>query len=478
MSENKKLTHNVILITFTNFIRFLANVAVTLIIPSVLSKADYGYYKTYTLYITYLVVFSFGLIEGIYLKYGGKEYDELDRAKFRCFTRFLFFLELAITAIAFLITFFLLDGNTRYVFMFLAINILSIQFTTYFQRISQITSRFSKQGIFDILYSIFILVLVGIVYFCKIESFIKYLTMITIMNYLLLIWYIVNYVDIIKGKADKIRYEKSDILYLMKLGIPLTIANFASEFILNMDRQVVNVFFTSEEYATYAFAYNFLNVINVLISAISLVLYPFLKKVDMNELKKSYSDANSLMLVIVYACLMAYYPLVKIIDWIIPKYNDSIHILKIIFPIIVFTSSISVIKHNFYKALEKNNVYFYKSIFTLILSLVSNIVVYYIFKSMAAISVASIATMLIWYLDTERYFVKNYGASFLKNLIYLLVMLGVYYLSVFLIPNIYIAFTIYTILFVIFTYFIFGKLLINVIKNYRKKDDKLESKVK
>lgn len=472
MQNNKKFTRNVLLITFTNLIRFLANAAATLIVPLLLDKANYGYYKTFTLYLTYFGIFNLGLIDGIYLKFGGVDYQDLDKSKFRAYTRFLLYLELIVSIIIFLVSFLSIKGDTKYVFMFLGINMLSVQFTTYFQRISQITTRFSKQAIFDLLYSVCILIIVGILYITHTTSFKIYLSLVVVMNYLILIWYIANYMDIIKGPHEKIRDVKSDLLKLIRLGMPLMIANLAGEFILNMDRQVVNIFFTKEEYAVYAYAYNILSVANIFISAISLVLYPFLRKMDLENLKKNYSDANALILIVVYCCLTAYFPLVKVIEWLLSSYMDSIPILRIIFPIIVFTSSITVIKHNYYKALDKNHVYFYKSLFMLVLSLGANLAAYFIFGTMESISIASIITMMIWYIDTEIYFIKHYRVHFLKNFLYLIIMLAGYYLTVYLIPNIYLGCGIYILLVVLVSFICYKPLIVNVIKGVLTKQNK------
>lgn len=465
MHSNKKFTRYVILITFTNLIRFLANAAATLIVPLLLDKENYGFYKTFTLYLTYFGIFNLGLIDGIYLKFGGVDYQDLDKTKFRTYTRFLFYLELLASIVIFLVSFLLIKGDTKYVFMFLGINMLSVQFTTYFQRISQITTRFAKQAVFDLLYSVCILIIVGILYLTKSTSYKVYLSLVIGMNYLILIWYVANYMDIIKGSHEKISNTKSDILKIIKLGMPLMIANLAGELILNMDRQVVNIFFTKEEYAIYAYAYNILSVVNIFISAISLVIYPYLRKMNLENLKKNYSDANSLILIIVYSCLASYFFLVKIIELVLSSYIDSIPILRIIFPIIVFTSSITVIKHNYYKALDKNHIYFYKSLMMLVLSLLANLIAYFVYKTVIAISIASIITMMIWYIDTEIYFIKNYKVHYIKNLIYLIGMLLGYYLTVYLISNIYIGFLVYFLLVIFVSMICYRPLIINVLKN-------------
>ena len=83
MEEGKRFTKNILIVTISNIIRLVAGMAIGLVIPKFLSIEDYGYYKTYTLYMTYIGLFSLGLIDGIYLKYGGMDYNELDRNKFR-----------------------------------------------------------------------------------------------------------------------------------------------------------------------------------------------------------------------------------------------------------------------------------------------------------------------------------------------------------------------------------------------------------
>lgn len=473
--ENKGFARNVMLITCSNLIRFLANVVMTLLVPAILGTENYGFYKTFTLYLTYFGIFNLGFIDGIYLKFGGVDYESLDKSKFRMYTRFLFILELIVTILIFIFAVSALDGGEAIVFVFLALNMIAVQFTTYFQQISQITSRFSKQAIYDIIYSVVTLIIVGIIFFTGSSSYALFLSLIVGGNYLLLIWYIANYISLIKGENVKIKNSFSEIIKLMQIGIPLMISNLASQFILNMDRQIVSIFYSESEYGIYAFAYQILNVINIFISAISLVLYPLLKKQGEENLKKSYSDSNSFILILVYVCLTGVFPLVLIIQNLsfLSDYMASIPIVKIVFPVVAFTACISVIKHNYYKSLDKNNVYFIKSLVMLVISIVSNLVAYFCFKSMKAISVASIISMIIWYLDTELYMVKKYKVKFVKNLIYLLLMLGVYYLCMYLIPNLWIGMCIYGLIVLIVSFVLYKELIINLIKTFfrRKKVD-------
>ena len=185
--------------------------------------------------------------------------------------------------------------------------------------------------------------------------------------------------------------------------------------------------FTNSEYAIYAFAYNLLSLVTVATLAISTVLYPVLKRTTEETLRENYSDLISIILVFVYGALIAYFPLCAFIRWFLPKYTGSLLIFRVIFPGLAMSSAITVIMHNYYKTLGDNVTYFKKSVLILILSAVANAVAYLLFKSTISISVASIITMIIWYLYTEQYFVKHYKYERWKNLSFLLVMMGCFY---------------------------------------------------
>ena len=64
-------------VTTSNIIKLFAGVVVGFILPKIIGVSDYGYHKTFTLYATYVSLLSFGIVDGIYLKYGGKNYSDL-----------------------------------------------------------------------------------------------------------------------------------------------------------------------------------------------------------------------------------------------------------------------------------------------------------------------------------------------------------------------------------------------------------------
>ena len=60
----------------TNLIRMIVALFATFFLPAILDVDSYGYVKLYQLYVSYIGLMHLGYCDGIYLKYGGLEYDE------------------------------------------------------------------------------------------------------------------------------------------------------------------------------------------------------------------------------------------------------------------------------------------------------------------------------------------------------------------------------------------------------------------
>lgn len=286
-------------------------------------------------------------------------------------------------------------------------------------------------------------------------------------NCLLTMWYVYTYRDISFGRSEKMRDTFPEIVHLIQIGFPLLFANLCSTLILTLDRQFVNVLFDNATYAVYAFAYNMLSLVTVATSAISTVLYPTLKRVDLENIKNNYPILISVILSFVFAANITYFPLCIFVKWFLPKYTGSLIIFRVIFPGLAISSAITVVMHNYYKVLGKNFDYFLKSIVVLVISGIANAIAYTVFRTTISISIASIITMIFWYVLIEQYFVKAIGYDRKKNLWYLLIMLVAFY-TVSAIPNEIAGFFVYGIVFTIVTLLIHRKTIKQILQMFSK----------
>lgn len=455
--KNNKVIKDIFIVALSNIIIALAGVVNGFIIPKVMSVTDYGFYKIFSLYATYITLLHFGFIDGILIMYAGKTKEELDKKAFKTYSRFLFMLELSASVIVIFIAVFL-KGIYKFIFIMLAANILFTNVALYFQYISQVTERFKELTVRNILKSILNILLAIILfvlfkirnYYVSSKSYIFYIVGI---NFILALWYMLTYRDLWIGKANKFNDEKTNIKHIFFEGLPYTIASFLASLILTIDRQFVSIAFDTETYAVYAFAYNMLALITTATSAISTVLYPYLKRQENS--KNLIYTLRSIISLVVAIMICSFFILSYIINWFLPKYVNSLDIFYIILPGLIFSSVNTIVLVNYFKIDHKQNIYMIISGIIVLLSLLANFIAYFLFKTTSSISWASTIIMVIWYVVLNIYFKIKYKISFMRNFIYCgLVTLGFYIIAAYI--NNILGFTIYI------TYIVLISILFNI----------------
>jgi O-antigen/teichoic acid export membrane protein len=414
-------------VAVSNIIKLVSSILIGFIIPNILGLTNYGYYKVFILYLTYIGLFHFGFIDGIYLKYGGVDYKDLNRKKFRGYFSFLLNFEVALSIIGIIVSLVFIQDEKRFIFTLLFINLLAVNLTTYFQFISQITSRFKEFSTRIIILAITDIIVLAYMYFANVSDYKVYIVLLVGMNYLLLFWYIYTYREITFGKRDKLISNKEDIKSFFSTGITLLLANLATVLVLNVDKQIVEIFFEVDKFGVYSFAYSLLSMITVVVSAVGIVLYPTLKKTNQQNIARNYSKLNMIIISVVLLGLFGYFPLLWIIPKFLPDYIDSIVIFRIALPGLILTSSISAIKHNFFKITNKNNYFFLMSSLVILLNIGLNLSAYYIFGTTISIAISSIFGLSIWYIITEVYMVKIHKSSWVKNSLLIFIGMVLFY---------------------------------------------------
>lgn len=452
--EKQSFVKSIFGVALSNIISIIGGIIVGLLLPKVLPVEDYGWYKTFTLYTAYIGFVSLGIIDGIVLKYGGKDYEDIDRPLFRSFFTWYTFIHIIFCVLTFIGAALITDINYKFILVSLGIYTIIANYSGYFQQISQITQRFHEYTTRKIISSILRVISVVILFICVASGFTPtykfFLIILISMELLVTIWYVFTYRDIVWGEKLTMSDTKKNIIRLSIIGFPLLFANICSSLILSLDRQFVSILFDTTIYAKYAFAYNMLSLVTVATSAVSTVLYPTLKRTTPETMKKNYGVLVGIITMIVFGAIAVYYPLCCFVEWFLPKYIDSLPVFRIVFPGLALSSPITVIMHNYYKAEGKNTLYFRKSIIILGISAIANVIAYSFFRSTISISIASIITMAFWYIFVEWYFVKTYEYDGRRNLAYIGAMMIAFYCSS-EIANNYIGFAVYCVLFILIT---------------------------
>lgn len=231
------------------------------ILPKELSIPDYAYYRVYLLYISYAGFFHFGIVNGIYLKYGNMDLDQIPRKVFRAYSYFMLLSQAAVVAALSLILFAgraAMELDKVIAFAFVIINIPLINIKWFYSSINQFTKRFVIDSYVTYLQNILNLVMVFIVILLKWYDFQWILVIITICNLICMVITMGQNKMILWG--DKEKLSDIEIPELIKNGFFLMLSEFVGIIILGIDSMFVDNLFSQTEFAMYSFAVSVISV--------------------------------------------------------------------------------------------------------------------------------------------------------------------------------------------------------------------------
>jgi O-antigen/teichoic acid export membrane protein len=390
-NKDERIKKNFLFILLSNIVSLLVGLGSSFFIPKILQIDSYAVYKLFTLYSSYVGFFHFGFVDGIYLKYGGCDYGELKQSTFRTFFRFFLFLEFSASLA--LCLFIFVKQVDYLILLLVALDLLLANCNTYFSTIAQITTRFKTVSFGSFLLSVF--KLLAILVFFKLSTISDALASpyIYISFFLLaegceLVFFIIQFRDLVFGPGTPIASLKTEIFGLFKTGVPLLLSNIFTILLFDSNTQIVSLGFEKNEFAVYSFSYNIFSVVSTFATAISLVLFPVLKRKNTETLLSQYPSYLE-QLSVIFSFFLCFFPLIcQFIQWFLPDYSGSMETIRVCFPAIIIYNLLLILVHNYYKALGKELTYTFLFGLSAIVGIGIEILVFFTNKSTYAVSVA------------------------------------------------------------------------------------------
>ncbi len=456
MEENNFLK-NIAQVMFGNAALLLSQVLTGFVLPKLMSVESFGNYRIFMLYGTYAGLLHFGFVDGILFKYGGKNIDDIKREEISKYFSVFIVIE-AITSMVIIAISVLFFFGSKYGFIFFAIGIYNfvLNVVTFFQYFSQAIMRFGLVSsasliqaatISMIIISILISKLIG---FSKGVNYRTYVVMYIGVYCVLLVFYTLGYKQ--SNQYNKIsitsKYGTNGINEVFKVGLPITIAYQISNLTLNLDNQFVSMFFSARTFAKYSFAYNLISITVSVVLAVAMVLFPYLNKLGKAAALKQYINNIDYILLFAYASLISYYPVRIIIQWFLPKYQESLVYFRILSPGVAITLCITVIVSNYYKVMDDNIRYLRNGCISLVITLILDTVVYFTFKDVIAMAFVSLVELAIWYTIEDVSFRIKYNIKNFSSYLYIGLMVVAFEVATGM-QNVLLSFIIYVCLYIV-----------------------------
>jgi O-antigen/teichoic acid export membrane protein len=356
---------------FANVISTAISTLVIAIIPKVIGVAEYGYYQLYVFYASYTGFFHFGWCDGIYLKYGGMEYQDFDRplmsSQFWCST----VLEAAISLILVQVVGCLaVPIDKAFVLKLTALSIVFVIPKTMLSYLLQISNRIKEYSLIVILEKLICFIVTILLLVVGNQSYqLLILADITgkIMAFLLGVYYCK---DIVFCKMSRMSVALKEAWNNISIGIKLLVSNVASMLILGIVRMAIENQWSIETFAKVSLAISISNLLMVFINSVGVVMFPILKRVSMDKLSEIYCSLRTALMVLLFAMLWCYYPMKWILAKWLPNYAESFEYMSILFPMCVYECKMSMLINTYLKALRKERQLLWVNLITVILSCV------------------------------------------------------------------------------------------------------------
>ncbi len=366
----------------SNVMSTLISAAVVILVPKLIGKADYGYYQLYVFYASYTGFFHFGWADGIYLKYGGIEYNHYNRplmsSQFWYMIGFETILSLSLSAGVLL---FVRDIDRVFILILTSISILFVIPKTLLSYLLQISNRIREYSLVVVVEKAvyFLLTIILLIAGCRTY---RPLIVADILGKLSAAMLGVFYCrDIVKARPSPFSAAVNEAWSDICIGIKLMVANIASMLILGIVRMSIERQWDIETYATVSLAISVSNMLLVCINAVGTVLFPILKRMDSSRIHSLYMDLRDVLMILLLGMLLSYYPIQWLLSLWLPSYAESFTYMSLLFPMCIYESKMSLLVNTYFKALRQEKWLMIANATTVVLSVILSFVTIFLLHS-------------------------------------------------------------------------------------------------
>ncbi|MCP2037707.1 hypothetical protein [Chryseobacterium sp. HSC-36S06] len=413
---------------------------------------SFGYWQLFLFYSSFVGFFHLGLNDGIYLRYGGKNYSKINKSLLKGQ-----FIMLATAQFLFASVFFLAYKATTadqpdrlfvifYTMFFLVISNITSFVTLSLQSMNRLKD-FSRVTLLTNVLLVLFFIILAVSGQRSYEPFVRvYLAAhgVAMVFCIYLIKDVINqpfFTNLIPSYINEIKKNVS-------VGSQLMFSTIASMLILGTGRFFIEKKWGIVEFGKISFILTLTTFFIFFIRQIGVVIFPLLRNKDNDEKKSIYHYTLGFLNTLLFGLLL-FFPLLEWgIDFWLPKYSSHLSSMIIILPVLVFEGKMQVLLGTYMKVLRKERKLLIINVMGLLLSLAFSAIGVMMNSLMLLVVGMTLSIALRGYL-VENYLSRHFQLKQLKQEIFGLLLPAVFILAFLTLGNLY-AFGIYLIIYFIF----------------------------
>ena len=415
--SNRKIAVNLIMSVLAQIISIVVSFILGFIVPKYIDEFQYSYWQTFILYVGYVGVFHFGLLDGIVLRYSQYDFDELDKPRVRSQFQLLLTFNSILTLIGCIVSAFLFDIVTKEIVILVSIGVITKNIFTYTSYSFQITNRITKYAVLVIaqraVYAIFIVILLA----CRVNNFMWYCIADLFGDVFAIFLGAIFNRGMYFGKALPIAECFKEAWLNISSGIMLMVANFSSSLLVGGAKMMIQWRWDELVFGQVSFSFSVSNLFLTFVTAISVVLFPSLKRLKEEELPDIYTKIRNVISPLLFFAMIVYFPGCWILEKWLPNYTDSLVYLGILLPIIIFSSKVSLLTNNYLKAYRKEKLMLVINVVSVLLGMAIFAIGAYILNNLEFVLYSLVTVIMLRSVASEiavtRIIKKNISKDFI-----------------------------------------------------------------
>lgn len=406
-----------------NLLSIIISTIIVLIVPKVIGLEQYGYWQLYLFYSVYVGFLHFGWNDGIYLRYGGHKYNELNKSLF--FSQFwmLFLIQIIIGFIIIVVSLNQISNiDKKFILIMTILNMIIINVKLMLVFILQTTNRiksFAQVTVLEkILYCFFILFLLLAGY----ENYKILISADLLGKTIALIFAAYCCREIVINKLSLFYFAFDEVLLNVNVGIKLMLGNIASLLIIGVVRLGIERSWDIIVFAKVSLTLSISNLVMIFINAIGIILFPIIKRTEKNKLPEIYLTLRTLLMTTLFLILAIFYPLkIFLLNWL-PEYKDSFTYMTLLFPMFVFEAKMALLINTYLKALRLEKLILKINLFTLFMSCIFTVLFSTVYKSIPLLLISIVFLLALRCILAEAVLSKRLSLTVYKDIIFELLM--------------------------------------------------------
>lgn len=401
----------------SNLISLIVSSIVVLIIPKLIGVEEYGFWQLYLFYSSYVGFMHFGWNDGIYLRYGGKEYEDLDKGLF-----FSQFLMLIVSQIVFAVILFASsaiitdDINRLFILQMVGLALIIVNTRYMLLYILQTTNRIKNYAQITMMDRIIYIILIVSFLILGIREY-KLMIVADLVGKLVSLLYAMYCCkDIVFRKITSFYISFSETMENINVGIKLMFANIASMLIIGVVRFGIERSWDVATFGKLSLTLSISNMTMLFINAIGIIMFPILRRTDQIKLSDIYITMRDFLMVILLGVLIGYYPLKLMMSAWLPQYAESLMYMALVFPMFIYEGKMALLINTYLKTLRQEKMMLKVNLISLALSMVITLISTQILKDLYLAIVSIVVLLAFRAVLAEMYLSKILKISMFKDI--------------------------------------------------------------